>query len=103
VLVGDAAWCVSLLAGQGASLALAGADRLASALPREPADVRAALCAWEAQLRTPVEQRQAAGRRTAAWFVPADRLHLLVRDLSLRVATWPVLSRLLRRRLLTSA
>ncbi len=32
VLVGDAAWCVSLLAGQGASLALAGAQRLARAL-----------------------------------------------------------------------
>jgi 2-polyprenyl-6-methoxyphenol hydroxylase-like FAD-dependent oxidoreductase len=60
VLVGDAAWCVSLLAGQGASLALAGADRLASALERQPSDVPAALGAWEAQLRGPVEQRQAA-------------------------------------------
>lgn len=84
-------------------MALAGADRLASALRRQPVDVPAALGAWEAQLRTPVDRRQAAGRRTAAWFVPADRLHLVVRDLSLPVSTWPVLSRLLRRRLLTSA
>ncbi len=39
VLVGDACWCVSPLAGQGASLAVAGAYVLAEELGAAPADV----------------------------------------------------------------
>lgn|SRR5574341_391518 len=39
VLVGDAAQCVSLAAGQGASLAMAGAYILARELTRTPDDV----------------------------------------------------------------
>ncbi|MEV6493270.1 FAD-dependent oxidoreductase, partial [Actinoplanes sp. NPDC051633] len=41
-LLGDAAWCVSLFAGHGAALALAGADRLGAALRRHDGDVEAA-------------------------------------------------------------
>jgi 2-polyprenyl-6-methoxyphenol hydroxylase-like FAD-dependent oxidoreductase len=43
VLIGDACYCVSLLAGQGASLALAGADILAEELSAARVDLTAAL------------------------------------------------------------
>ena len=99
VLLGDAAWCVSLLAGEGASLALAGADLLGTELERHRGNVVGALGAWEQQLRPVVAAIQAAGRRTADWFVPADRLHLWARDLFMRLSTWPIASALTRRHL----
>jgi 2-polyprenyl-6-methoxyphenol hydroxylase-like FAD-dependent oxidoreductase len=49
VLVGDAAGCASLLAGQGASLAMVGARVLAAELARRPSDVSGALDAYEAR------------------------------------------------------
>ena len=97
VLLGDAAWCVSLLAGNGASLALAGAERLAEALDGCGDDVEVALGIWERELRPAVESAQAAGRRTAAYFVPEDRLRMWVRDATLRAAAWPVAAHLARR------
>jgi 2-polyprenyl-6-methoxyphenol hydroxylase-like FAD-dependent oxidoreductase len=51
VLVGDACWCVSPLAGQGASLAVAGAYVLAEELGAAPADVAGALAQYERRLR----------------------------------------------------
>jgi 2-polyprenyl-6-methoxyphenol hydroxylase-like FAD-dependent oxidoreductase len=41
VLVGDSAWCVSLFAGYGASLAVGGADLLGTALDQDPDILRA--------------------------------------------------------------
>jgi 2-polyprenyl-6-methoxyphenol hydroxylase-like FAD-dependent oxidoreductase len=98
VLVGDACQCVSLLAGQGASLAMAGAFVLAEELAAAPGDVAGALARYERRVRPSAEEKQAAGRRFARWFVPDDRLHLAVRDLVTRLAGWPVVSRLLERR-----
>jgi 2-polyprenyl-6-methoxyphenol hydroxylase-like FAD-dependent oxidoreductase len=98
VLVGDACQCVSLLAGQGASLAMAGAFVLAEGLAAAPGDVAGALARYERRVRPSAEEKQAAGRRFARWFVPDDRLHLALRDLVTRLAGWPVVSRLLERR-----
>jgi 2-polyprenyl-6-methoxyphenol hydroxylase-like FAD-dependent oxidoreductase len=95
VLLGDACQAVSLLGGQGASLALAGACVLARELNATP-DVRAALAAYERRVRPAVERKQAAGRRFAKWFVPEDRFHLLVRDAAMRLSAWPVASGLVR-------
>jgi 2-polyprenyl-6-methoxyphenol hydroxylase-like FAD-dependent oxidoreductase len=99
VLVGDAAYAVSLVAGQGASLALAGAFLLAQALEDSGLDVEAALKAYEARLRPSVERKQAAARSTAGWFVPDTQAKIALRDLALRFSTWPVASRLVRRQL----
>ena len=90
VLVGDAAWCVSLFAGHGAGLALAGADRLGRALSEHPEDIRAALEAWEAGLRPEVAQRQRQARAGMARFAPPSRLHLGVQDLMIRALTAPL-------------
>jgi 2-polyprenyl-6-methoxyphenol hydroxylase-like FAD-dependent oxidoreductase len=60
VLVGDAAWCLSLVAGYGASLAVAGAEQLGDAL--DAADVDEALASWEQQIRPVVEKKQQQAR-----------------------------------------
>jgi 2-polyprenyl-6-methoxyphenol hydroxylase-like FAD-dependent oxidoreductase len=93
VLVGDAGYAVSLLAGQGASLAVAGAHLLAEAVAT--GDVDAGLDRFEAALRPAVRDKQAAGRRTAAFFVPPTAFHNWLRDAFLNAARLPVLSPLL--------
>ncbi|SDJ73121.1 FAD-dependent monooxygenase [Nonomuraea jiangxiensis] len=99
VLLGDAAWCVTLFAGYGSSLAVAGAESLGTFLESRPDDVPAALRAWEADLRPEAEKRQALGRRNSGTHSPASRLDLLKRDLPLRLAALPPVTRLLGRRL----
>ena len=68
ILVGDASGAVSLLAGQGGSLAVAGGallgDILSSVSP--PADIDGALAEFERRWRPVVESAQASGRRAAA-------------------------------------
>jgi 2-polyprenyl-6-methoxyphenol hydroxylase-like FAD-dependent oxidoreductase len=95
VLLGDACQCLSLLAGQGASMAMAAAyilaeelnvgDRLSEALQR-----------YESRLKPSVEKKQVAGRKMAGWFVPDRSLRLTLRDLALRLSVWPVASYLVR-------
>ncbi|MFG1702624.1 FAD-dependent monooxygenase [Nonomuraea sp. M3C6] len=99
VLLGDAAWCVTLFAGYGSSLAVGGAESLGTVLRRHPDDIPAALHEWEAELRPEVAERQAMGRRNTGSHAPANRLDLLKRDLPLRLATFPPVTRLLRRHL----
>jgi len=97
-LVGDACGAVSLIAGQGASLAMAGALRLARSLGTGD-DVDAALATYEGTLRPIVAQRQRAGRRLARWFLPDTRWRLAVRDGILRAAALPGIARIATRSL----
>jgi 2-polyprenyl-6-methoxyphenol hydroxylase-like FAD-dependent oxidoreductase len=100
VLVGDACGCVSLLAGQGASMAMSGAYTLAEELAevREEEDMAGALARYEGKLKPPVEKRQQAGLRMARWFVPDNRAILAVRDAAMRMTTSSLASLLLRYR-----
>lgn len=100
-LLGDACWCVSLLAGQGASLALAGGVAVAEELARASAvaDVPAALDRVRDRLGPLVTRRTDAAARTASWFAPEERWRMTLRDTSLRVSAWPVVGPLLGRRL----
>jgi 2-polyprenyl-6-methoxyphenol hydroxylase-like FAD-dependent oxidoreductase len=98
-ILGDAAWCVTLFAGFGASLAVAGADALGTALERHGDDVDAALAEWEAGLRPYAERKQQLGRQVRGLYAPADRTRLFLRDLPLRLAALPPVGRLLQRRL----
>ncbi|MCP8884783.1 FAD-dependent monooxygenase [Devosia sp. XJ19-1] len=88
VLIGDAAHAVSLVAGQGASLAIAGGRALGQVLTGTD-DVDLALEHFEAQLRPLVTDKQAAGRRMADWFVPASARHAWLRDVTVKVMNWP--------------
>ncbi len=99
-LLGDACWCVSLLAGQGASLALAGGVAVAEELATASAvaDVPAALDRARDRLGPVVTRLADAGARTASWFVPEERWRMAVRDTSLRASAWPVVGPVLGRR-----
>jgi 2-polyprenyl-6-methoxyphenol hydroxylase-like FAD-dependent oxidoreductase len=101
-LVGDACQAVSLLAGQGAAMAMGGAYVLADEL-RGSRDVAAALTRYEAQVKPAVERKQAAGRRTANWLVPSTRWRIAARNHFLQLASLPGLSGLLRPLLTTPA
>ncbi|MCR8671571.1 FAD-dependent monooxygenase [Agrococcus sp. HG114] len=99
VLVGDAAGAVSLLAGQGASLAIAGAERLAEelAFARHPSDVTAGLAAFEREWRPVVEREQARGRRNANAFAPHTRIELEAQRALWRAAAIPGVAALVAR------
>ena len=84
VLIGDAAWCVTLFAGFGSSLAVAGGMRLGDALDGHPGDVAAALDEWEAGLRPVVRRKQRQGRRARALFVTPNRAALWARTAMVR-------------------
>lgn len=94
-LVGDAAWAPSLLAGEGASLAMAGAYVLAGELDRCCGDYAAAFARYEHQFRPLTERRQRSALRIGGWFAPRDRMGLLLRNLASRLAARPPIARLL--------
>lgn len=94
-LVGDACQAVSLLAGQGASMAMGGAYLLAHEL-RDNRPVKKCLADYEALLKPMIRRKQAAGRRTADWLVPPSQRRIAARNAVLRLAGFPGLSWLLR-------
>ncbi|MDR7381099.1 FAD-dependent monooxygenase [Promicromonospora iranensis] len=98
VLLGDAAWCVTLFAGYGSSLAVGGADRLGTELAAHPGDIPGALHAWEAVVRPEAERKQRLGRRVKGVYAPANPLLLWLSLLPLRLATLPPVRRYMTRR-----
>ncbi len=79
-LVGDAAFCVSLLAGQGSALAMTAAYALAGELGRSSADPQAAFRRYEALLRPLMATKQKAAEQFAGSFAPKTRLGLFLRN-----------------------
>ncbi|WP_043628474.1 FAD-dependent oxidoreductase [Nonomuraea candida] len=98
VLLGDAAWCVTLFAGYGSSLAVGGADRLGAALERHGDDVLAALAEWEAELRPEAEKKQQLGRRVKGVYAPRNPLVLELTQLPLRLSSWGPVRRMVERK-----
>lgn len=92
-LVGDAAYCPSLLAGEGAGLAMAGAYVLAGELAKARGDHAAAFERYEAFLRPLVERKQRAAARLGRAFAPRTRLGVHVRDWVSRACNLPVVGR----------
>jgi 2-polyprenyl-6-methoxyphenol hydroxylase-like FAD-dependent oxidoreductase len=97
-LVGDAAFCPSLLAGAGSSYALAGAYLLAGELAQARGDHRVAFAAYEHQFRPFIEKKQKAARRFASTFAPRSRFGLFVRDQAFHLTAIPGLGDWLIRR-----
>jgi 2-polyprenyl-6-methoxyphenol hydroxylase-like FAD-dependent oxidoreductase len=100
-LVGDAAACVSFLAGEGTGLAIVEAYVLAGELHRAGKDWAHGLRQYEARLRAFVRKKQDAALRLRGFFAPRTALGLgtrnaLVNALSLPFLAKPLLSRALR-------
>ncbi|GAB3426370.1 Rossmann-fold NAD(P)-binding domain-containing protein [Flindersiella endophytica] len=91
-LVGDACQAVSLLAGQGATLAMAASYLLAEYLAGCNS-IEAALQRYEQDWRPVVTEKQQAGRNGARWFLPKSRLQLGVRRTALKLIKVPGIDR----------
>ncbi|TDD55268.1 FAD-dependent monooxygenase [Saccharopolyspora elongata] len=87
VLLGDACQAVSLLAGQGASLAVGGAVVLGRQLAAEP--IGTALERYQELWRPVVAEKQQVGRRLVPWFLPKSRLRLAMRRMMMRMTGLP--------------
>jgi 2-polyprenyl-6-methoxyphenol hydroxylase-like FAD-dependent oxidoreductase len=100
MLIGDAAAAVSLLAGEGAGLAMTQAYVLAGELNRAGDDHRVAYARYERLLRPLVEQKQKDARRFAAAFAPTTAAGVWVRNQATKILAIPhVGDRLLSRQL----
>ncbi|MET7338201.1 FAD-dependent monooxygenase [Nonomuraea sp. NPDC005650] len=91
VLVGDAAWCVTLYAGMGASSGIAGGELLGTMLQRHPADLPGALRAWEARMRPFIETEQNSALIMRRIFTPHDRKEMITRTAMLRLMRAPLI------------
>jgi 2-polyprenyl-6-methoxyphenol hydroxylase-like FAD-dependent oxidoreductase len=94
-LVGDAAACVSLLAGEGTGLAMTEAYVLAGELACAGDDYRRAFDAYEARLRRFVEDKQTAARKLVPVFATQTRLGIWFRDMAMRAMAFRPLADLL--------
>jgi 2-polyprenyl-6-methoxyphenol hydroxylase-like FAD-dependent oxidoreductase len=101
VLVGDAAYCPSLLAGEGAGFALAGAYILAGELQRANGVHVLAYHTYEQRFRTFIERKQRSAAQFASGLTPKTRLGLFVRDLVLRLTAFSSVNDWLMRRFVT--
>jgi 2-polyprenyl-6-methoxyphenol hydroxylase-like FAD-dependent oxidoreductase len=79
-LVGDAAACVSLLAGEGTGLAMAEAYVLAAALQACHGDHRRAFARYQDSLMPFLRRKQASAAKFASSFVPATATGLAFRN-----------------------
>ncbi|MBB2912149.1 2-polyprenyl-6-methoxyphenol hydroxylase-like FAD-dependent oxidoreductase [Streptosporangium becharense] len=86
-LLGDAAHAVSLMAGQGSSMAMGGAYTLATELLG--AGVEAALDRYERRMRPFALDKQRSGRNTAEWMVPHRAWRITVRNRLFGLAELP--------------
>ena len=94
VLIGDAAACVSLLAGEGTGLAMAEAYVLAGELHRGGDDYAAAFREYEAKLRPFLVSKQQAALRMIGFFAPKTSWGMLLRNLATNLSGNPLLAKL---------
>jgi 2-polyprenyl-6-methoxyphenol hydroxylase-like FAD-dependent oxidoreductase len=91
VLLGDAAYCGSPLAGTGTATALVAAYVLAGELSATPGDHEAAFARYQDQMRDYVRQCQALPPGGVKGFAPNSALTIRMRNLSMTMTTrWPI-------------
>jgi 2-polyprenyl-6-methoxyphenol hydroxylase-like FAD-dependent oxidoreductase len=92
-LVGDAAYCVSLVAGQGSALAMTGAYVLAGELARAGGRHTEGFANYENRLRGFIETKQRGAERFAGAFAPKTRWGLFWRNQVVRAMAVPGVAR----------
>jgi 2-polyprenyl-6-methoxyphenol hydroxylase-like FAD-dependent oxidoreductase len=93
VRLGDAAACPSLLAGEGAGLAMVEGYTLAGELHRARGDISLALATYEHRLRRFVTGIQKSALWFRGFFAPETTLSLTVRNLAIRALALPFLTK----------
>jgi 2-polyprenyl-6-methoxyphenol hydroxylase-like FAD-dependent oxidoreductase len=88
-LIGDAASCVSLLAGQGTALAMVAAYILAGELHRANANYSEAFARYQDLFAPFVRTKQEAALRFADFFAPKSKLSLFLRNQMMKLLKIP--------------
>ena len=99
-LIGDAAACPSLLAGEGTGLAMTEAYVLAGELHRSAGDLARGFAAYEARLRSFVTAKQRTAIRLRGFFAPETGLALKMRNIAVDALAIPFLTKRLLARVL---
>ena len=94
-LAGDAAFCVSLLAGQGSALAMISAYVLAGEIARAGGRHEEAFGRYDALLRAFINKKQQGAERFASVFAPATQWGLYLRNQIIRAFAIKGLARLI--------
>jgi 2-polyprenyl-6-methoxyphenol hydroxylase-like FAD-dependent oxidoreductase len=95
VLVGDAAGCMTLISGQGASMAMAGGYVLAEELGATD-DWRQALANYEARVKPQMDIRQTKAHDFAKRFVPGSKAAVKAQTALIKLITYHAFSGLLK-------
>jgi 2-polyprenyl-6-methoxyphenol hydroxylase-like FAD-dependent oxidoreductase len=98
VLIGDAAHCSTLISGQGAALAMAGAYFLTEEL-NQTGDPQAAMIKYEKRLRPHVEKIQTKAKNFAPTFVPSTQLRITLSYWAMRLIDFPPVTQLFGKQL----
>ena len=93
-LVGDAAYCASLMAGQGSALAMTGAYVLAGELARASGHHVEAFANYESVLHAFIDAKQRGAERFGGAFAPKTWWGLFLRNQVIRAAAIPGIARL---------
>ena len=91
-MLGDACQAVSLLAGQGASFAIAGAYVLGEQLAAADS-IEAALARYQELWQPVIAEKQRVARRGAQWFLPSSSFQLWLRRIVLKLMNLPGLDK----------
>ncbi|MCU7549291.1 FAD-dependent monooxygenase [Chitinophagaceae bacterium LB-8] len=92
-LVGDASQCVSLIAGKGAALAMAGAYILAGELKKSAGDYVSAFHCYQKKIKPEAERMQKLGRDYAPSFVPDTAFGIWKRNTFTNLMFLPLVSK----------
>lgn len=92
-LIGDAAACVSFLAGEGTGLAMTEAYVLAGELKRAGSDYPLAFKAYEERLRKFIEGKQAGAQKLIAFFATRTQFGIWFRNFAMRAMKFEPLTR----------
>ncbi len=88
-LIGDAAACVSLLAGEGTGLALAEAYVLAGELAMTQGDPSRAFAAYQSRLHRFIEDKQDSATKFVSVFAARTKLGIWLRNAGIRAMNLP--------------
>ncbi len=94
-LVGDAAGCPSLIAGEGAGFTLAEAYILAGEIHKHGADLEPALAKYQGRIKPYAARNQRYAESLVPSFVPKTAHGVIARDLATLLMRLPVFPRLL--------
>ena len=94
-LIGDAAACASLLAGEGTGLGMTEAYTLAGERHEACGDYNAAFAAYEAELKAFLHEKQKSASKMVTFFAAESYISIMLVRLGINLAAIPLFTRLL--------